>query len=145
MAVTAIIVSIENQNYYYDEGVYYQPKDDGEGYVVVEAPVGATVSKLPKDTEKIVVEGETYYYFGGTFYVKEGNEYKVVPPMAGTVVDKLPEGGKEVRIGEVTYVKVGDVYYQPTEVEGRDVWEVVKVEEGEGEGDDWVDEQMENK
>ncbi len=135
VATTAIIVSINNQNYYYDEGVYYEPKDDGEGYVVVEAPVGATVSKLPKEAEKITVEGETFYYFGGTYYQKEGDKYKVVPPMAGTVVDKLPDGGKEVKIGDVTYVKVGEVYYQPTEIEGHKVWEVVKVEEGEGEGE----------
>ena len=41
-------------------------------------------------------------------------------------------------------MKVGEVYYQPTEIDGHEVWEVVKVEEGEGEGDegDWVEEQM---
>ncbi len=141
VAVTAIVVSVNNQNYYYDEGVYYEPKDDGEGYVVVEAPVGAAVSSLPKETEKITVEGETYYYYGGTFYQKEGDKYVVVPPMAGTVVENLPEGGKEVKVGDMTYVKVGDVYYQPTEVSGREVWEVAKVEEGDEGDEDWVEEQ----
>ena len=141
VAVTAIVVSVNNQNYYYDEGVYYEPKDDGEGYVVVEAPVGAAVSSLPKETEKITVEGETYYYYGGTFYQKEGDKYVVVPPMAGTVVENLPEGGKEVKVGDMTYVKVGDVYYQPTEVSGREVWEVAKVEEDSEGDEDWVEEQ----
>ena len=142
VAATAIIVSVSNQDYYYDEGVYYQPKDDGEGYVVVEPPVGAAVSSLPKDTEEITVEGETYYYYGGTYYQKEGDKYVVVPPMAGTIVQNLPDGGKEVKVGHMTYVKVGDVYYQPTEVSGREVWEVAKVEENTEGSDDWVEEQV---
>ena len=142
VAATAIIVSVNNHNYYYDQGVYYEPKSDGEGYVVVEAPVGAAVSSLPEGAEKVSVEGETYYYYGGTFYQKDGDKYVVVPPMAGTIVEKLPEGGKEVKVGDMTYVKVGDVYYQPTEVNGREVWEVAKVEEGGEDDEDWVEEKM---
>jgi hypothetical protein len=127
VAVTAIIVSVNNQKYYYDQGVYYLEKDDG--YTVVEAPVGATVSELPKETETVVVNETTNnYYYGGTYYEKNGDEYTVVPPTAGAVVENLPEGGEEVRIGDVTYVKVGDVYYQPIEQDGEDMYEVVNVE-----------------
>jgi len=111
-----------------------QPQNDGKGYVVEEPPVGTTVSKLSEEAEKIIVEGKTLHYYDGTFHQKEGNAYKVVPHMAGKIVDKSPDGGKEV--------KVGEVHYQPPEIDGRDVWEVVKVEEGEEGDDNRVEEQM---
>ncbi len=126
VAVTAIIVSVNNQNYYYDQGVYYAPSDNG--YTVVQAPVGATVSELPPKTETVIVNETTNnYYYGGTFYEKDGDAYTVVPPTAGTIVEKLPEGGEEVRIGDVTYVKVGEVYYQPIVQDGENMYEVVDV------------------
>jgi len=54
------------------------------------------------------------------------------PPTAGTVVADLPEGGEEVRIGEVAYVKVvGETYYQPTQKDGKAMYEVVQIEEGD--------------
>ena len=51
LAVTAIIISIDNQQYHYDEGVYYQ--QSGSGYTVVQAPNGATVETLPSGTQTI--------------------------------------------------------------------------------------------
>jgi len=44
-------------------------------------------------------------------------------------VEKLPEGGKEVTMGDEKYVKVGETYYQPTQKDGKDVYEVVEVKE----------------
>lgn len=127
MAVTAIVISVNNQKYYYDKGVYYEPSDGG--YTVVQAPDGATVAELPPGTETVVINNTTNnYYYGGTYYEKSGDEYTVVPPTAGSVVENLPEGGEEVRIGDVTYVKFGDVYYQPIEQDGKDMYEVVNVE-----------------
>lgn len=69
------------------------------------------------------------YYYGGTYYEKSSGGYTVVAPTAGTVVTDLPEGGEEVKIGDVTYVKVGETYYQPTQKDGKDVYEVVQIEE----------------
>ena len=130
MATTAIIVSVANQQYYYDQGVYYVSSNDG--YTVVQAPVGATVKVLPEGTQTIVVNETTNnYYYGGTYYEKDGEGYTVVPPTAGTVVEELPEGGEEVKIGDYTYVKIGDVYYQPVEVDGENKYEVVDVKEEE--------------
>lgn len=133
ITTTAIIISIENdakntQEYYYDNGVYYV-KTDG-GYKVVEAPVGATVKEIPKESQTVIINETTNnYYYGGTYYEKTSKGYEVVPPMAGTVVENLPEGGEEVKIGEVTYVKIGSTYYQPIEQNGKKMYEVVKVEE----------------
>jgi hypothetical protein len=128
LAVTAIVITVENQKYHYDEGVYYVESDGG--YTVVEAPVGATIKVLPEGSETVVVNETTNnYYYGGTYYEKTGEEYTVVPPTAGTVVENLPEGGEEVKVGDVTYVKYGDTYYQPIQKDGKNMYEVVNVEE----------------
>ena len=127
LAVTAIIISVNNQQYHYDQGVYYV--ESNGGYTVVEAPVGATVNIIPEGYQTIVVNETTNnYYYGGTYYEKSDEGYTVVPPTAGTVVDELPEGGEEVRIGEITYVRFGEIYYQPIEVDGKNMYEVVNVE-----------------
>jgi hypothetical protein len=130
LAITAIIVSVDNEEYHYDEGTWYQEEDKG-GYTVVEAPVGGTVTKIPSNSQPVTVNNTTNYYYGGTFYEKDGQKYKVVPPPAGAVVDGLPEGAEEVKIGDQTYVKYGDVYYQPVKVDGKDKYEVVQVEKEE--------------
>ncbi len=130
LTVTAIVISVHNQQYHYDQGVYYTQSSGG--YTVVEAPVGATITTLPEKTETVVVNETTNnYYYGGTYYEKGGKGYIVVEPTAGTVIEHLPEGGKEEKIGDITYVKVGSTYYQPIQKNGKDMYEVVLIEEGE--------------
>ncbi len=48
------------------------------------------------------------------------------------VVSNLPEGGEEVKIGDQTYVKFGETYYQPSQSNGKEVYEVVQVKEATG-------------
>lgn len=128
LATTAIIVSIENQKYHYDQGVYYV--ESNGGYTVVQAPVGATVEAIPKEAEVVKVNETTNnYYYGGAYYEKSEMGYTVVPATAGTIVPHLPEGGEEVKIGDVTYVQFGETYYQPIQVDGKDMYEIVEVRE----------------
>lgn len=130
LATTAIIISVENQKYHYDQGVYYV--QSGSGYTVVQAPVGATITTLPPNSQTVVVNETTNnYYYGGTYYEKSGSEYTVVAPTAGTLVENLPDGGEEIKIGDVTYVKVGDTYYQPVQQNGKNMYEVVEVKDGD--------------
>ncbi len=130
LAATAVVVSVSNQQYHYDQGVYYQ--QSGNGYTVVPAPVGATVTTLPDNAQTVVVNETTNnYYYGGAYYEKTAGGFTVVAPTAGTVVEDLPEGGEEVRIGDVTYVKFGDTYYQPIQKDGKEMYEVVQVEESQ--------------
>ncbi|OYU55438.1 MAG: hypothetical protein CFE25_10935 [Chitinophagaceae bacterium BSSC1] len=127
MAATAIIISIENQQYHYDQGVYYVASNGG--YTVVQAPVGATITTLPPNTQTVVVnETVNNYYYGGTYYEKSDKGYTVVPPTAGTIVEQLPEGAKEEKIGDQIFMKLGEVYYQPIKKDGKDMYEVVNVE-----------------
>ena len=99
------------------------------GYTVVSAPVGATITTLPPQSQTVVVNETTNnYYYGGTYYEKDSKGYKVVEPTAGTIVENLPDGGEEVKMGDVTYVKIGETYYQPFEKDGKNVYEIVDVE-----------------
>ena len=126
MAATAIIISIENQQYHYDQGVYYVASNGG--YTVVQAPVGATITTLPANTQTVVVnETVNNYYYGGTYYEKSEKGYTVVPPTAGTIIEHLPEGAKEEKVGEQTFMKLGEVYYQPIKKDGKDMYEVVTI------------------
>jgi len=127
LAVTAIVVSVENAQYHYDQGVWYTSSDGG--YTAVPAPVGGTVNNIPSGAQTVNTGTVNNYYYGGTYYEKEGDNYKVVAPTAGTIVDSLPEGGEEITIGDVKYVKFGETYYQPVQIDGKDRYEVALVEQ----------------
>jgi biotin carboxyl carrier protein len=116
-------------SYYYDQGVFYL-KGDG-GYTVVAAPLGAKIKTLPSGYETVTIDdkGTKNYYYGGSFFEKISDGYKVVAPMAGTVVEHISEGGEEVKLGDVTYVKFGETYFQPIQENGKNMYEVVDVEE----------------
>ena len=131
LATTAIIVSIvddsgNKEDYHYDDGNYYIKTENG--YEVVQAPVGATVNSIPESAQQVQVTENTYnYYYGGAYYEKGAEGYTVVPATAGTIVPHLPEGGEEVKVGDRTYVKFGETYYQPIQVDGKDMYEIVEV------------------
>jgi hypothetical protein len=127
LATTAIILSVENQRYYYNEGVFYEPTNGG--YTVVPAPIGATIATLPPNTQTVPVNETTHnYYYGGTYFQQSDNGYTVVAPTAGTIVENLPQGGTEVTIGNQRYVRFGETYYQPIQMNGKVMYEVVAVE-----------------
>lgn len=120
--------TIADGDIYYDEGVYYL-KADG-GYTVISAPLGVNIKSLPSGYETITLDNNTKnYYYGGTFYEKNSAGYTVVAPIAGSVISNVSEGGEEVKLGEVTYVKLGETYYQPIQLNGKNMYEVVDVEE----------------
>jgi hypothetical protein len=125
MFTTAVMISVANQSYYYNEGVYYSPS--GSGYVVVQAPVGAAVTVLPSDYTLVVVSNDTYYYYGGTFYTISSGTYTVVTAPVGAVVKALPEGAEEVEVNGTKLIKYNDTFFQPVALGGEDAYEVVDV------------------
>jgi len=127
MAVTAIVVSVHDQKYHYDQGVYYSQQPSGS-YAVVPAPVGAVVSSIPSGYSVANVDGVSYYYYNGAFYTKSGSSYTVVAPPEGAVIGKLPDGAKEVTIDGNKYVEYNGTYYQPVSHEGQNSYEVVAAE-----------------
>jgi hypothetical protein len=81
--------------YYYYDGVYYRPYNNG-GYEVIAPPLGAEVKHLPKGAKVTVIDGQKYFELGGTFYQEEINDknklrYKVVGTDGVLNTDNDPE------------------------------------------------------
>jgi hypothetical protein len=125
LARDAFLLSVANQQFYYDEGVYYQPS--ANGYSVVPAPIGAMVSSLPPGYETTMVGNDYYYYYGGAFYIDTGNGYQVVQAPYGAVITQIPDGAIQQDINGQTYLVYNNTYYQPVSENGTDAYEVVQV------------------
>jgi len=57
--------------YFYYDGVFYRAMDNHEKkreYEVAEPPVGADVPFLPSGAREVVIDGNTYYEYKGTYY-----------------------------------------------------------------------------
>lgn len=82
--------------FYYHFGTYY--RHTGEGYVVVEAPVGARVRVLPDDCSVFADHGRRYYACDDIYYEAVDGEY--------IVIDGPPPGYRwEAEIGEQVWIK----------------------------------------
>lgn len=129
MAVTAIVVSVNNQDYHYDNGVYYKESTDDQGqkgYVAVTAPIGAKVPSLPDGYETVTAGSGQNYYYGGVFYTKDTDgKYVVVQGPVGAIVHNLPDGAKEEYYTDVLYYNYGGIYFQPKSVNGDTQFQVV--------------------
>ncbi len=80
----------QNPYYYYD-GIYYRP-DNGGGYEVTQPPLGAIVKKLPSGAKPTVINGQSYYELGGTFYeegVNEKNKRQYIVVGTGGVINTV--------------------------------------------------------
>jgi len=125
LTADAIMFSWAGQQYYYDDGVYYEPYNGG--YTVVNPPVGAVVSYLPSGYETVPVGDAVYYYYGGTFYVSQGGSFRVVPAPEGAIVTEVPDGATDQNINGQDYLLYNNTYYQPISQNGQDAYEVVTV------------------
>lgn len=127
LATTAIVIAINNQQYQYDNGIYYQPSSGG--YKVVPAPVGATVGVLPSGYNVVQAQGSSYYYYGGDYYIKNIDSYQVVAAPIGAFVTNLPEGAAETTVNGNQYLFYNGTYYQPVSVDGQNGYEVIDMQE----------------
>jgi hypothetical protein len=125
LARDAFLLSVANQQFYYENGVYYQPAPGG--YSVVPAPLGAIVSVLPPGYETTMVGNDYYFYYGGAFYIDTGNGYQVVQAPYGAVVTQIPDGAVQQDINGQTYLVYNNTYYQPVSENGTDAYEVVQI------------------
>jgi len=70
------VVVHKKVNYYYADGVWYH-KARGK-YVVVNAPMGMTVKRLPRGYKVVKIKGRKYYKYRGVVYKKHRRNYVVV-------------------------------------------------------------------
>lgn len=126
LTADAIMFNMDGGQYYYDEGVYYQPSNGG--YTAVAPPIGATVSYLPDGYETVQTDNGTDYYYGGVFYVQVGdNSFRVVPAPVGAIVSEIPEGATQQNINGESYLLYNNAYYIPISQDGQDAYQVVQI------------------
>jgi hypothetical protein len=125
LTADAIFFDLAGQQYYYDNGVYYQPSNGG--YTAVTPPIGAVVGYLPAGYLTVPVGDATYYYYAGVFYVSQGGSFRVVPAPEGAIVTEIPEGATDQNINGQDYLLYNNTYYQPISQNGQDAYEVVTV------------------
>jgi hypothetical protein len=63
-------------NYYYADGVWYNGTRGK--YLVVGAPKGVTIKRLPRGYKVVRVNGRKYYKYRGVLYKKHRRNYVVV-------------------------------------------------------------------
>ena len=66
--VDSYVTNVANQNeeYYYQDGVFYTLVDGR--YYVIEPPIGALITQLPDDYVEVEIAGETYYQVEDALY-----------------------------------------------------------------------------
>jgi len=125
LTADAIFFNLAGQQYYYDNGVYYEPTNGG--YTSVTPPIGAVVGYLPAGYLTIPMGDATYFYYAGVFYVSQGGSFRVVPAPEGAIVTEIPEGATDQNINGQDYLLYNNTYYQPISQNGQDAYEVVTV------------------
>lgn len=85
-----VSLAVGGSPYYYHGGYFYRPAPSG--YVVVSAPLGASVVSLPASAVQIQVGGAIYYQYADAYYQwrPASRAYVVVPPPAGVSTAGAP-------------------------------------------------------
>jgi hypothetical protein len=91
----AFALSIAGAAFFYHMGVYYRHTHDG--YVVVQAPLGARVRILPESCSTLYIDGRRYYDCNDVYYEPDGDEYIVIQRPSSHQYPEV-EIGDEVRI-----------------------------------------------
>ena len=77
------------------------------------AVLGAITRSLPPQHTTIVVQGSSYYFAEGTWYVGSGGQFRCVPPPIGAVVTVVPSNAHVVVWGGVRYHYFNGGFYAP--------------------------------
>ncbi len=113
--------------YHYHEGVFYRP--GANGYVVVNAPLGFTLGRLPYGYLEIRIGHGSYYYHNGDYFRwdRRHQVYEVVSAPRGAAVTYLPHGYSRVNVYGETYYKFNGVYYHRERIGGEMLYVVVDI------------------
>ena len=110
--------------YLYDQGVFWLLP--GPPYLVVVAPYGAVVDKIPPAAYRIVGKAAPRYYYFGTFFEEKGGKFEVIKPPAGTLVSYLPDGYRLEQAQGAALYTFGPTSFKPVFVQGVLVYQVVE-------------------
>jgi hypothetical protein len=77
------------------------------------ALLGAVTRSLPPRHTTVVVQGSSYFYAEGTWYVSAGGQYTVIAPPIGAVVPIVPQNAYIVPWGGIQYHYFNGAFYMP--------------------------------
>ncbi len=83
LPVNAIRIGFGRERFFFQGGVWYQPRHGV--YVVVRAPIGISVPVLPLAYTTVWAGGVPYYYANDVYYAGNPGNYVVVAPPANFV------------------------------------------------------------
>jgi len=139
--------------YYYYDGIFYSPYDNG-GYQVVTPPLGAAVPSLPEGATAIKIDGVQYYEASGVYYklttddkgkvlyVVAGRDgvlntdnsatdpnASVAMPKVGDLVNQLPDDCHKVILnGKRYFVSPDGIYYEKvTDPNGNTAYRIISL------------------
>lgn len=125
-AVSLNLFANDFDRYHYDSGRYYDPNNQNYTSSV---PESARVSSLPEGFITVALKSLTYYYYLGTFYIRDSTtgNYAVTPAPIGAIVPYIPTEYTRVVVKGREYYKYAGIYYRPTYIKGQRLYEVVRV------------------
>ena len=106
------VVRVGPSRYYYHAGNYYRPR--GNGYVVVGAPIGASVRSLPRGYVSFGIGSRRYFHVNTTYYLWREREKDYV------VVEK-PSGADDAMERSTVVAQSAEVFVYPREGQAEDV------------------------
>jgi hypothetical protein len=121
---SARTIELDGIVYSYDQGIFWLHR--GTEYVVVTAPVGAVVDRLPAGATRIPRKTGPVWYFFGTFFREQDGAYEVFLPPAGLTVFYLPDGYTQEAAKGVGLYRFGEVLYKPVFIQGILAYQVVE-------------------
>lgn len=117
-------VAVDGIFFLYEQGIFWLQQ--GTKYIVVPAPFGAVVDRIPEATNLLPAGTDVLHYYFGTFFSPKDGKYTVVRPPAGSVVSYLPDGyHQETAKGAGTY-KFGAINFKAINSHGLLSFQVVE-------------------
>jgi hypothetical protein len=117
-------VEVGGIGYLYDRGLFWLLP--GPPFIVVVAPYGAVVDRLPAGAYRIFSKQAPRYYYFGIFFEERSGKFEVIKPPAGTLVSYLPDGYQQEQSQGTTLYTVGPTSFKPVFVQGVVVYQVVE-------------------
>lgn len=118
------LIRFNRIDYRFSDGIFYKPHRNQ--YVVVAAPLGIRITRLPIGYRSMSIRNRTYFYYNGTYYLAKGKDFEVVQAPLGALVESIPDGYQEIEIDGNTYYLVEDTQYKAVIHEGEIMYEVIK-------------------
>ena len=119
-----VTVEVGGFTYHYDQGIFWLQQ--GSTSIVVTAPVGAVVDKLPQGVTRIQSKPKPIWYFCGAFFGEKDGAYEVLKPAAGLTVFYLPDGYTQENVNGAGLYRFGDIRFKPVFIQGVLAYQVVE-------------------